>query len=377
MTPVVISGTGVFTPPQVVTNEELVDAHNAYVEQFNRDNAAAIGRGEIKALEPSSTEFIEKASGIRRRHVMIKEGILDPERMMPLVPRRSDEELCINAEMGVAAARQALERAGKSPEEVDLVICGSSTSERAWPAVAVEIQAALGCRGYAFDMTVACSTATFGISTAMDAILSGSARCALVVNPEYTSPQLNYRDRDSHFIFGDVAVACLIEKEETARSACAFRIIDRKLSTRFSNNIRSNFSYLTRVEPNLSLERFFEPDQWFVQQGRKVFKELLPIVCDHVQQQLDAGGIPLERIRRMWLHQANINMNLFAARKLLGRDAAFLEAPVILDEYANTASAGSIVAFHKYSEDLASGDLGLLCSFGAGYSVGSLVLQRV
>lgn len=376
MTPIVISATGVFTPPQVVTNEELVAAHNAYVEKFNRENSAAIERGELKALEPSSCEFIEKASGIKRRHVMIKEGILDPDRMMPLVPRRADDELCISAEMAVSAARQALERAGKKPEDVDLVICGSSTSERAWPALAVEIQTALGCRGYAFDMTVACSTATFGISTAMDAILAGSATCALMVSPEYASPQLNYRDRDSHFIFGDVATACIIEKEETATSACAFRILDRKLATRFSNNIRCNFSYLTRMEPNLTLERFFEPDQWFVQQGRKVFKELLPLVCDHIQEQLEEKGIALGQIKRMWLHQANINMNLFATRRLLGRDAEFLEAPIILDEYANTASAGSIVAFHKYCENLAFGDLGLICSFGAGYSVGSLILQK-
>ena len=109
-----------------------------------------------------------------------------------------------------------LDNAGKKPEEIDLVIYGASTSERPWPAVAVEIQAALGCSGYAFDMTVACSTATFGISTAVDALLAGTATCALVVNPEYTSPQINFRDRDSHFIFGDVATACILEREETA-----------------------------------------------------------------------------------------------------------------------------------------------------------------
>ena len=376
-TQVVISGTGVFTPPSVVTNEELVEAHNAYAVKFNSENAKAIESGEVEEVQLSTPEFIEKASGIKRRHVMFKEGILDIDRMMPIVHRRSPDELSVCAEMAVEAAREAFARANKRPEEIDLVICGPSTSQRPWPAVGVEIQQALGCSGYAFDMSVACSTATFGISIAMDAILSGTATCALVVNPEFVSPQVNYRDRDSHFIFGDVATAVIIEKAETASGDHQFRILDRKLETRFSNNIRTDFSYVTRVEPNLTLERFFEPDQWFVQYGRKVFKELLPMVTGLVKKQLEDYGVEISDIKRLWLHQANINMNLFATQKLLGHKAQADEAPIVLDEYANTASAGSIIAFHQFHEDLSSGDKGIICSFGAGYSVGSLLVEKV
>ncbi|THB77328.1 MAG: beta-ketoacyl-ACP synthase III, partial [Desulfobulbaceae bacterium] len=166
MSAIVISGTGLYCPPHVVTNEELVDTFNAYVDNFNRNNRSAIEDGLVEALEHSSRDFIEKASGIKKRYVMIKDGILDIDRMMPLVPRRADEELSITAEMSIAAAQEALRRANKKPEDIDLVIYGASTSERPWPAVAVEIQEALGCRGYGFDMTVACSTGTFGISTA-------------------------------------------------------------------------------------------------------------------------------------------------------------------------------------------------------------------
>lgn len=377
MSSIVISGTGVFTPPHVISNEELVAAFNTYVDGYNQSHSAAIERGEIAALQHSTCEFIEKASGIKRRHVMIKEGILDIQRMMPVIPRRAETELSITAEMAVKAANEALERANKKPGEIDLVIYGASTSERPWPAVAVEIQAALGCGGYAFDMTVACSTATFGISTAIDALLSGAATCALVINPEYASPQINFRDRDSHFIFGDVATACIVEKEETASGKHLFRVLDRTLKTKFSNNIRTNVGFLTKSEPGITLERFFEQDQFFIQQGRKVFKELLPLICSLITQQLERMDIDMHDIRRMWLHQANINMNLFVARHLLGRDAEFHEAPVILDEYANTASAGSIIAFHKYHEDLASGDKGIICSFGAGYSIGSLIVEKV
>jgi len=377
MSDVVISGTGVFTPPYVVTNEELVRAYNDYADMCNDAVRGAVDPAHTETLQHSSCEFIEKASGIKQRYVMIKEGILDINRMMPLVPRRADDELSITAEMAIAAAREALEQAGKIAEDIDLVIYGASTSERPWPAVAVEIQQALGCGGYAFDMTVACSTGTFGISTAADAVLSGMATCVLVVNPEYASPQINFRDRDSHFIFGDVATACIVEKRETGSGKNLFKIFDRKLKTHFSNNIRTNSGYLTRVEPDVTFERFFEQDQFFIQQGRKVFKELLPMICGLVKNQLRECDMDISRIRRMWLHQANINMNMFVARGLLGRVPEFHEAPVVLDEYANTASAGSIIAFHKYNGDFTEGDRGILCSFGAGYSIGSLILEKL
>jgi len=377
MSNVVISGTGLFTPPHIITNEELVYAYNSYVDKYNAANSAAIDSGKMKMLLHSSCEFIEKASGIKQRYVMIKDGILDIDRMMPLVPRRPDDQLSITAEMSIAAGREALRQANKTPEDIDLVIYGASTSERPWPAVAVEIQQALGCAGYAFDMTVACSTATFGISTAIDAVLSGTATCALIVNPEYASPQINFRDRDSHFIFGDVATACIIEKQQTGSGENMFRVSGRKLETHFSNNIRTNNSYLTRVEPDITFERFFEQDQFFIQHGRKVFKELLPLICSHVKGQLKNCNLDINQIRRMWLHQANINMNMFVARNLLGRAPEFLEAPVVLDEYANTASASSIIAFHKYKDDFTSGEKGIICSFGAGYSIGSLILEKI
>ena len=374
---IVISGTGLFTPPHIITNEELVSAFNAFADDYNTSHRGEIERGDVQPMQHSSCEFIEKASGIKRRYVMVKDGVLDIERMMPVIPRRSEDELSYTAEMATFAAKEAMARAGKQPADIDLVIYGASTSERPWPAVAVEIQSALGCRGYAFDMTVACSTATFGISTAMDALLAGTASCALVVNPEFASPQINFRDRDSHFIFGDVATACILEREETATGDNRFRILDRQLKTYFSNNIRSNVSFLTKVEPGITFDRFFEPDQFFVQQGRKVFKELLPLIYTLVDGQLQQMKIDIKEIKRMWLHQANINMNHFVARHLLGRDAEFNEAPIVLDEYANTASAGSIIAFHKFNQDLAPGDKGIICSFGAGYSIGSLIVEKV
>ena len=101
---VVISGTGLYTPANSISNEELVQSFNTYVAQFNADNADAIARGEVQALTESSAAFIEKASGIKSRFVMDKAGILDPQRMKPRLPERSNDEPSILCQMGVAAA---------------------------------------------------------------------------------------------------------------------------------------------------------------------------------------------------------------------------------------------------------------------------------
>jgi beta-ketodecanoyl-[acyl-carrier-protein] synthase len=170
MPDIVISGTGLYTPSESVSNSELVDSFNAYVEAFNAEHASQIAAGEITALEPSSAEFVEKASGIKSRYVMNKEGIVDPKRLAPYLPERPNEAQSIQCEMGVAAALEAMEQAGKSAGDIDAVIVAASNMQRAYPAIAVEIQDALGIKGYGFDMNVACSSATFGIQQARDAV---------------------------------------------------------------------------------------------------------------------------------------------------------------------------------------------------------------
>lgn len=368
-----ITGTGVFTPSQKITNAELVAAFNAYADKTNAENAEAIAAGDMEPLQHSSEEFILKASGIEQRYVMDKSGVLDPEVMHPLLRQRSDDEPSIMAEMAVDAAKKALEQAGKTAADVDAVICAASNMERAYPAVAIEIQQLLGIEGFAFDMNVACSSATFGIQAAADMVRSGSIRSALVVNPEICSGHLEWRDRDCHFIFGDVATATLIEREENATSP-HFEILSTRCATEFSNNIRNNNGYLRRSRPDGVQDR---RDMQFMQNGRKVFKEVLPMVSQHITDHMDAEGITSDELKRLWLHQANKTMNDFIGKKVLGRTPEDGEQPNILQEYANTSSAGSIIAFSKYSDDLQNGDLGLICSFGAGYSVGSVVLRRV
>jgi len=367
-----ISGTGVFTPGETIANDELVVAFNAYAERFNSENAAAIAAGEVAAMAPSSSEFIVGASGIERRHVMDKAGVLDPAVMHPILRPRDNDEPGIMAEMALDACGKALTQAGRAADEVDLVICAASNHERPYPAIAIEIQKLLGAGGFAFDMNVACSSATFGIQAAADMIRAGSVRRALVVSPEICSGHLEWRDRDCHFIFGDVCTAVLLERADEARGA-RFRIRSTRCATEFSNNIRNNNGFLRRTRPGHMADR---RDMLFVQEGRRVFKEVLPLVSAHILAHMAEEGIAAGDLRRLWLHQANKTMNDFIGRKVMGRVPEPAEQPNILQDYANTSSAGSIIAFSRHSDDLLPGDLGLICSFGAGYSMGSVLVER-
>ncbi len=369
---VAISSTGLYTPPHIITNAELVESFNQYVELQNQHYAAAIADGSKTALQPSSTEFIEKASGIKQRYVMEKTGVLDPTRMRPKFKARGDNELSVMAEISMLAAQDALKKAGKTAAQVDGVLCASANMQRAYPAMAIEIQLALGMQGgFAFDMNVACSSATFGIQMAVNAVKSGSARAVLVVSPEITSAHLAWKDRDCHFIFGDVCTAVLVERLDDA-AAGAFEVLGTRCLTQFSNNIRNNFGFMSRAEDREPDDR----DQLFYQEGRKVFKEVCPMAAEHITNHLLEHGKKPNDVRRFWLHQANMSMNQFITRKLIGRDPNQDDAPIILDEFANTASAGSIIAFHRHQDDFKSGETGVICSFGAGYSMGSVVVQK-
>ncbi len=367
----VISATGLYTPTDTISNAELVASYNAYADLFNAQNPDA------EPLVHSSVEFIVKASGIQSRNVIDKSAILDPAIMEPRYAERPNDQISLMAEIGVAACRDALAKVGRDSADVDAVLCAASNMQRGYPAIAVEIQHELGMeRGFGFDMNVACSSATFALQTAADYIRSGSARSVLVVNPEITSGHLNWRDRDSHFIFGDVATAILIEAKDLA-PAEHWEILGTRLKTQFSNNIRNNFGFLNRAEGKGPVDQSGPSnDKLFVQEGRKVFKEVVPMVAQMIVDHASELGLSGADLRRLWLHQANQGMNRLISQRVLGHEANEDESPTVLDTYANTSSAGSIIAFHKNSEDLLAGDIGLICSFGAGYSAGTVFVRK-
>ncbi|WP_020399853.1 beta-ketoacyl-ACP synthase III [Kordiimonas gwangyangensis] len=376
MVDVVISGTGLYVPPHRITNEELVKTFNEYVDQFNAHHKADIDAGLVAPKQHSSAEFIEKASGIKARHMVDVEGVMDLDRMMSKMPEGGhgdDERPCFQAHMALEAAKDALAQADVKAEEIDQIICSAAVLQRYFPAIGIEVQHHLGTKGSALDMVMGCSSATYGLIAAVNAIKSGTADRILMINPEIFSTMVNFRDRDSHFIFGDIATAVVLERADLARGKDQWKVNGTKAATQFSSNIRSHYGPMTRLDDDSLLRR----DMFFMQEGRKVFKELLPLVTEFISSQIEDAGLKVEDLSRMWLHQANINMNMYAAKKLLGREPEANEAPTVLDEYGNTAGAGSVVAFHKHRGDLKAGDKGIICSFGAGYSIGSLMVEKL
>ncbi len=377
-----ITGTGLYIPPFSISNEELVESFNQYVENYNTKHAADIEAGTLTALQPSSAAFIEKVSGIKSRYVMEKDGILNPDIMAPVIAYRNlGEELSIMAEMGVAALNDALADAGLEANDLDGIILACSNFQRTYPAVSIEIQNAIGMvGGFAYDMNVACSAATFGLSQAHGSIASGLAKRVAVVNVEITSAHLNWRNRDSHFIFGDVATACIVEELDTPKG---YEILNSKLFTQFSTNIKNEYGFMDRSEFLAAQTEMYpdlkEPvtDKLFLQNGRKVFREVCPKVSEVITEHLQENDIATSDVKMMWLHQANANMLDLILRTVIGKEADKAIVPSVIAEFANTSSASPMIVFHRYKDDLASGDLGVICSFGAGYSIGSVIVRKV
>jgi beta-ketodecanoyl-[acyl-carrier-protein] synthase len=360
-----ITGHGVWHPDTWLSNEELCVGFNEFVRRYNAQHAD-------HPLKESSAEFIEKASGIKGRYVEDKTGICDPDRMCPNIADRGEDQLSIQAEYAIRSAKLALEMAGRAGEDVDCVVLGAAALQRMYPALAIEVQDAIGARGWGIDISLGCSAATGAAMVATQAVQAGTAKCALVVVPELTTGHMNWRDRDSHFIFGDASVALVIEPADRARSG-AWEIVSTKMMSKFSSNIRNNAGYLDRCDPNAERDGH---GKLFHQAGRRVFAEVVPMASRFIAEHLASCDLPPAQVARYWLHQANRRLNEGVAERVLGRAATLEEAPIILDEYGNTASAGSLIAFSKYESDLPSGSYGVMSSFGAGYSLASLILRR-
>lgn len=373
MNRVFISGIGVEIPPAAISNEELVESFNLWVDEENVRR-----RADGKALlERSDNDFIVYASGVKNRHVLVPEGILDPDRMAPRIPPRGDDEVSVMAEFGLKAARKAIADANIEAASIDCVICSASHLQRPYPAIAIEMQKELGIDGLAFDMELGCSSSAAGLHLAVNMVRAGAHRRVLLVTPEIISGHLNFRDRQTHFIFGDAAVALVVEalgaeEERPGR----FEVTATRGWTQFSNNIRSNFGFLSRLTTDdpLTLDML---DNRIHQVGNKVFKEVTVAAAHFIKGFLRDNDLTPKDIRRYWLHQANSRMNAMILKLTLGEDADFDRAPVVLDRIGNTAAAGAIVALEENHRDMKPGDIGLLCAFGAGYSIGGALLRKM
>ncbi len=370
---VIIRGIGAEIPEPVISNDDLVTSFNSWVDTENVRRAAT---GE-PLLQKSDSAFIEHASGVKTRHVIEREGILDPTRMVPRIPARPDDALSLQAEFGIASASKAIAHAGIEPSDIDLVICSSSHQQRPYPAIAIEMQEALGTKGAGFDMGLGCSSAAAALHMAVNLVRSGAHKRVLVTTPEIITGHLNFRDRQTHFIFGDASVAMVVEGlAQGDKRPGRFEVLDTRIWTQMSNNIRTNLGYHTRTA---------QDDPWMIelegnlikQVGNKVFKEVTVAGHKFIVEFLAEHGLTPEAIRRFWLHQANARMNAMILKLSFGHDVGHDRAPTVLDRLGNTAGAGAIIALSENHADMKAGDFGLICAFGAGYSIGGALLRML
>lgn len=364
----VITGTSYSVPEKKITNNELVDSYNQFIEKYNSENSDC-------KLQKSDSDFIYKASGINQRFVHDKDGILDINRMHPQVKKRRDEELSLQAEFALKSSQRAIKSANLSRQDIDVIIVSCSNFQRPYPGVAIELQAALGIeKACAFDMNAGCASAVFGISVARSLIRSGMAEKVLVVTPEMYSFHMNFKDRRSHFIFGDGCSAVIVEREDKIKVQQGLYIRSIKLASRYSNNIRNNFGFINIAED----EETLTDDKKFIQNGKNVREEVVPMTIEHINQHLDEAQVGISQIKRLWMHQANRNMLLNIGKGIFHAECSNdSRMPMTIDKYANTAGSSVIGCLNENIDDLNHNDQGIICAFGAGYSVGSILVEKI
>ncbi|MGL4206299.1 MAG: beta-ketoacyl-ACP synthase III [Aeromonadaceae bacterium] len=366
---VVLTGSGLHVPPYEVTNQQLADVYNRYVHQFNQENGSAIEAGQIAPLKESSPDFIEELSGIRTRHFLTREGILDPDVMQPMLPATGLSRPSFQLQLAIPAIQQALDEADVAPDEIDALYLASSLCERTFPSVAIELQAFLGAKGMACAVHMAACSALYALQQANLLLQTGAAQRALIVVPEINSAQLDFRDRFSHFLFGDGCAVLLLEREDVAVGKAGFVVRSCRLESHYSTLIHNLNGDLLRTHPESRylLERLYR------QAGPAVGESLLPLVCTHIQQHLEHAGLAVADMTQFWLHQIDRHFQSAIAQTL---GLAPQRLPSLLAQYGNLAAAGAPASFHHFKHILAPGEHGIMAAYGAGYAMGSILLTR-
>ncbi|MGE3182724.1 MAG: beta-ketoacyl-ACP synthase III, partial [Phycisphaerae bacterium] len=325
--PVEIAGTGMYVPERVFTNTDF----------------------EKQGME-TSDEWIVKRTGIRERRFC-----------------RDDESTLDLAE---AASRAALENAGLTPNDIDLIICGTITPEHTLPATACELQARLGCREIpAFDQVSACTGFTWSFLSASQFIVGGMAERALVIGAEAMSRITDLQDRGTAILFGDAAGAAILQRSTAAER----KVLAARMG---SDGTQSQSIWIPAggsKEP--TTPRTVNEKLHFVRMnGREVYKFAVTKMQEVMQGTLDDAGVSEADVAYVIPHQSNLRIIESACEKLgFGLDRVMIN----IDRYGNTSAASVAVGLHEARRDgkIKSGDLVLMMAFGAGLTWGSALVR--
>ncbi|TPI20087.1 beta-ketoacyl-ACP synthase III [Mesorhizobium sp. B4-1-1] len=316
-----------------------------------RGNGAALPRrimknADFEGMVETSDEWIAQRTGIRQRHVA------------------ADDET--TASLGEAAARAALDSAGMTPADIDLIILATSTPNNTFPATAVEIQNRLGMHhGFAFDMQAVCSGFVYAIATADLYIRGGLAKRVLVIGSETFSRILDWSDRSTCVLFGDGAGALVLEAEDGAGAITDRGVLAASLR---SDGVHKDKLFVdggpstTGTVGHLRME------------GREVFKHAVGMITDVIEATFGEAGITAEDLDWFVPHQANKRIIDASAKKL---GIAEQKVVVTVDLHGNTSAASVPLALSVAVADgrIKKGDLVLLEAMGGGFTWGAVLLR--
>lgn len=315
-----IIGTGSYVPEQIVTNDDLA-----------------------KIVE-TSDEWIRSRTGIGARRIATADS---------------------TSHMAAEAAKRALEQSGLKPEEIDLILLGTSSPDFCFPNGACEVQGMIGAVNAAcYDISAACTGFVFALNTAHAFISSGIYKTALVIGADVLSKLIDWTDRNTCVLFGDGAGAVVVKADETGIIGINMKS-DGSKGNVLTCGSRTNGNFLMGKKPELG---------YMTMDGQEVFKFAVKKVPECIRQLLDDTGVAAEEIKYFAIHQANYRIIESIAKRLKVSVDRF---PVNMEQYGNTSGASVPILLDEINRKgmLISGDKIVLSGFGAGLTWGSTLLE--
>lgn len=315
-----IIGTGSAVPEQIVTNEDL-----------------------SKIVE-TSDEWISSRSGIKERRVAKEEN---------------------TTSLAILAGKRALENAGVTAEEIEVIIVATCTPDYFFPNTACQVQEAIGAKhAVAFDLSAACSGFLFALSTVQAYIKGGIYQKALIIGAETMSKMIDWSDRSTCVLFGDGAGAAVVSAEETG----VLELVQK------SNGAGKGVLSCKARETRNLLNHESETKEYLYMEGQPVFKFAVKTVPKCVEEVLKKAEVKKEEIRYYILHQANSRIIQSVAKRLKEPEEKF---PMNLSLYGNTSAASIPILLDEMNRNgmLNRGDKLVLSGFGAGLTWGAVLLE--
>lgn len=273
------------------------------------------------------------------------------------------------SDLAAQAAIQALQNAGKSPQDVDLIVVATATPDMPWPSTACLVQAKIGAsRAAAFDLNAVCSGFVYALWMAALAVETGAYRCVLVIGADILSRQVNWEDRSTCVLFGDGAGAVVLAPVEEP-----YGVLSGVLGADGTGAPLLNVPAGGTREP-LSPEVIARKRHTIQMRGREVFKFAVTIMGEVSVQALEKAGLPAEEVALFIPHQANIRIIQSAAERLnLSMERVFMN----VDRYGNTSAASIPIAIYEAWAQgrLNKGDVVVVVGFGAGLTWGACVIR--